>query len=232
MTIARVLDTQRLSTLAHEYEREILRFFSDLSAEGVGIERIRREAEKVQFDEIRPCATDQLLMRIGTGKYVILMDAQSDPTGVAGMIYAGKLINELGMYDEFTLWVATSLRQEYRGQAWFQSLKEGGIRPDCVLLAEPTSWSIRMREAAVEGFLHEADPLVQAAISTYEALFELPPILNQAPSPAGPLGVPIIGFGPGGDHTRVPTHHLLKAAQFYAAFPTMFAESMRSQMRP
>jgi hypothetical protein len=84
-----------------------------------------------------------------------------------------------------------------------------------------------MREAPIEGFLGESDPLVQAAISTYESLFELPPILSQSPSPNGPLGIPVIGFGPGEGHDQVPARHLLKAAEFYAAFPTMFVEQMK-----
>jgi hypothetical protein len=227
MTTARVIDTQRLSTLAHEYEREILQFFGYLCAENGSIERIRKEAERVHFDEIRPCSADRILTRIGCGRHVILMDAQADPTGIAGMIYAAKLIHELGMYDEFTLWVAAAVRHEHQEPGWFHNLHQSGIRPDCVLVAEPTSWSIRMREGAMESEPCESDPLAQAAIATYEALFELPPILHRSPSPDGPMGVPVIGFGPGADHQRVPVGHLLKATQFYAAFPMMFVESIR-----
>jgi hypothetical protein len=226
MTTAREIDTHRLSTLAHEYEREILQFFQDLSADSGGIERIQREAERVHFEEIRCTPGERILARIGSGEHIVVMDAQSDPTGIAGMIYAAKLIHELAMYDEFTLWVAASLRAAPQGPGWLQSLRDAGIEPSCVLFAEPTSWSIRMKEASVEGFLGESHPLVQAAITTYEALFELPPILHQSPSPAGPVGVPAIGFGPGGDQERVPLRNLLKAAQFYAAFPMMFVESL------
>ena len=226
MTTARVIDTHRLSILAHEYEREILQFFQDLLADAGGIERIRKEAEHVHFEEIRCLPEDRILARIGSGKHVVLMDAQSDPTGIAGMIYAAKLIHELAMYDEFTLWVSASLRAPEEGPAWLQTLRDGGIDPACVLFAEPTSWSIRMKEASVEGFLNESHPLVQAAIATYEALFELPPILHQSLSPAGPVGVPLIAFGPGGDREHVPLRHLLKATQFYAAFPMMFVESL------
>jgi len=242
MTPTRVIDTQRLSTLAHEYEREILQFLRDLTAapaenghESPVIRRIRQEAEKAPFEEIRVDPVGQLFARIGSGNHVILMDAQADragAVGMAGMVYAGKLIHELGMYDDFTLWVAGSVRRDRRGPAWLQVLKEGGIHPDCVLIAEPSNLCIRMREAALEGFLSESHTLVQAAIATYEALFELPPVLSQSPSPLGPIGVPAIAFGPGEEEIspgadRVPIRHLLQAAQFYAAFPMMFVKTVR-----
>jgi hypothetical protein len=242
MTPARVLDTQRLSTLAHEYEREILQFRRDLAAvpapnghESPVIRRIRQEMEKAPFEEIRVDPMGQLLARMGSGSHVILMDAQADPAGavgVAGMVYGGKLINELGMYDDFTLWVAASARRDRRGPEWLQALKEGGIHPDCMLIAEPSNLCIRMREAELEGFLSESHPLVQAAIATYEALFELPPVLSQSPSPLRPIGVPAIAFGPGEEEIsagadRVPIRHLLQAAQFYAAFPMMFVETIK-----
>jgi hypothetical protein len=180
----------------------------------------------VHFEEIRVLPGERILARIGSGEHVVVMDAQSDLTGIAGMIYAAKLIHELGMYDEFTLWVAASLRAAPQGPGWLQNMRDTGIEPSCVLFAEPSTWSIRMKEASVEGYMSEAHPLVQAAIATYEALFELPPILHQSPCPDGPLGLPAIGFGPGGDGERVPLRHLLKAAQFYAAFPMTFVESL------
>lgn len=245
MTPARVIDTQRLSTLAHEYEREIVRFMCDLNTtpaqNGHGspvIQRIRQEAEKVAFEEIRFDRVGNLLARIGTGKHVIMMEAQAGTagaTGMAGVIYAGKLIHELGMYDDFTLWVAAST--QFEGLAWLHNLEESGIRPDCVLVAEPTNLCIKMREAALEGFLSESHPLVQAAIATYETLFELPPVIGKCPAsngccgPEGLMGVPAIGFGSGEEASApgsgIPTCHLLKAAQFYAAFPMMYVEKMR-----
>ena len=227
MTTARVIDTHRLSVVAQEFERDMLRFFRELAGDGRGIELIRREADKVHFEEIRCGAPDRLLARIGSGKYSVLMDAHADAAGIAAMVYAGKLIDELGMYDEFTLWVSASVQPQFQGMAWLHVLQQAGIRPDCVVMGEPTNLCIQMREAPMDGFLSESHPLVQAAIATYESLFELPPILNQSPSPAGPIGIPVIAFGPGAGQPQVPTRHLLKAAEFYAAFPTVFAEKMR-----
>jgi hypothetical protein len=229
MTTARVIDTHRLSVVAQEYERDLLRFFRELAGDNRGIELIRQEAVKVHFEEIRCSTPDRLLARIGSGKYAILFDADADAAGIAATVYAGKLIDELGMYDEFTLWVSASPQHQFQGPAWLHVLREAGVRPDCVVRAEPTNLCFQMREAPMEGLLSESHPLVQAAIATYESLFELPPILSQSPSPGGPVGVPVIAFGPGEGQPQVATRHLLKATEFYAAFPTVFADKMRER---
>jgi len=224
MTPARVIDTQRLATLAHEYEREIQQLFQDLIAvpsengsAGAAVQRMARELGKAPFEAIQ-ADSHGLLARIGAGTHTMLLHAQG-AAGAVAAVAAGRLIHELGMYDDFVLWVSTS---PPRGQA----LRD--LHPDCMVLAEPTNLCIQMREAEVEGFLNESHPLVAAAIATYETLFELPPIVSQSPSPLGPIGVPAIAFGAGGDGAeRVSIRHLLKAAQFYAAFPTMYVEATR-----
>ena len=51
--------------------------------------------------------------------------------------------------------------------------------------------------------LDEAHPLAQAAIETYETIFELPPVVDKwtfstnGVASMGLMGVPTIGFGPG-----------------------------------
>jgi len=223
MTPARVIDTQRLSTLAHEYEREIHQFFQDLNAvpmesgPAARIQRIERELGKAPFEGIG-IDSQGLLAHIGTGQRNVFIQAQ-DAAGVVAAVSAGRFIHELGMYDDFVLWVSTS---PARGGALWD------LHTDCVVQAEPTNLCIQMREAAVEGFLNESHPLVAAAIATYETLFELPPIISQSPSATGPIGIPAIAFGAGGNGAAsVSIRHLLKAAQFYAAFPTMYVEEVR-----
>jgi acetylornithine deacetylase/succinyl-diaminopimelate desuccinylase-like protein len=47
------------------------------------------------------------------------------------------------------------------------------------------------------------------------------------------MGVPTIGFGPGEEEVahsvgeRIPIRHLVEAAQFYAAFPLTFVETLK-----
>jgi len=59
--------------------------------------------------------------------------------GMASMVYAGKLIKELGLLGGYTLWVVGSVQEEdCDGLAWLYILKEDGIRPHCVVITEPT----------------------------------------------------------------------------------------------
>jgi hypothetical protein len=184
MTPTRSVDTQRLSIVAHEHEKQLVQFYGEL--------KDGRE-------------TANVLTRIGTGRFLVMMEAHGDPAALAAMTYAGKLIDDLGMYDDFTLWVAGSA--------------DGNVHANCVLSGEPTNLCIRRRE---NDGLKDSHPLVQAAVDTYETLFELPPVITQSSSAIGPKGVPSIAFGPGEDGG-----HLLQAAQFYAAFPMMFAATMK-----
>jgi len=83
--------------------------------------------------------------------------------------------------------------------------------------------------------LDEAHPLAQAAIATYRSLWNAEPVVDKwtfstnGVGSMGLMGVPTIGFGPGEEEVahsvgeRVPIEHLVKAAQFYAAFPSAFA---------
>jgi hypothetical protein len=212
MIHTRVIDTQRLSTLANAYEREMVRFLC--SHDGTVVQRIRQEMERLDFDEIRVDPTGTICGRIGSGKSVIVMesDTATGGAGMASLAYAGKLIHELGLHGDYTLWVVGSGRKEA-----YES-----IRPDCVLIAEPTGLRI-YRHFAVR----ESHPLVQSAIATYEAVFELPPAIGRRSNAHG-AGVPTIGFGPGeedaGEH--VPIRQMVQAAQFYAAFPQMYVDTV------
>jgi putative selenium metabolism hydrolase len=59
---------------------------------------------------------------------------------MASMVYAGKLIRELGLLAGYTLYVVGSVQEEdCDGLAWIYILKEDGIRADCVVLTEPTN---------------------------------------------------------------------------------------------
>lgn len=59
--------------------------------------------------------------------------------GMASMVYAGKLIRDLGLAGDYTLYIVGSVQEEdCDGLAWVYILKEGGVRADCVVLTEPT----------------------------------------------------------------------------------------------
>ena len=75
-------------------------------------------------------------------------------------------------------------------------------------------------------------PTVTAAVRTATGLFGAPPVVDKwvfstdGTTLAGVLGIPTIGYGPGNEelaHTvdeQVSVEHLVKAAAFYALYPT------------
>ena len=72
--------------------------------------------------------------------------------GMASMVYAGKIIKELGLVGDYTLWVVGSVQEEdCDGLAWLYILKEDGIRPDCVVITEPTNLQDLSRASRAHG---------------------------------------------------------------------------------
>jgi len=60
--------------------------------------------------------------------------------GMASMVYAGKLIKDLGLDGDYTLYMVGTVQEEdCDGLAWIYILRESGIRPDCVVITEPTN---------------------------------------------------------------------------------------------
>jgi putative selenium metabolism hydrolase len=63
--------------------------------------------------------------------------------GMVSMVYAGKLIKELGLHGDYTVYMVGSVQEEdCDGLPWVYILKEDGIRPDCVVITEPTRLGI------------------------------------------------------------------------------------------
>ncbi len=63
--------------------------------------------------------------------------------GMASMVYAGKMIKELGLLGDYTLWVVGSVQEEdCDGLCWLYIMNEDGIRPDCVVITEPSKLGI------------------------------------------------------------------------------------------
>ncbi len=169
----------RLVAGAHCYEQDMVNFLRDLIAipaesshEGPVIQRIRREMEKVGFDEIRVDPMGNILGRIGSGRRIIMMDSHTDTVGVgdlrewkqdpyqgkvedgyvygrgacdqragmASMVYAAKLIKDLDLSGDYTLWIVGSVQEEdCDGLPWIYILREDGIRPELVVITEPSS---------------------------------------------------------------------------------------------
>ncbi len=63
--------------------------------------------------------------------------------GMASMVYAGKIIKELGLTGDFTLLVTGTVQEEdCDGLCWQYIIEESGIRPEFVVSTEPTSLGV------------------------------------------------------------------------------------------
>ena len=63
--------------------------------------------------------------------------------GMASMVYAGKIIKQLDLTGDYTLYVVGSVQEEdCDGLSWLYILREDGIQPDCVVITEPSKLGI------------------------------------------------------------------------------------------
>jgi len=171
-----------LLSKAESYKDELANFLRDLvsiksfsAGEREAVERIRREMEKVGFDEVIVDGLGNILGRIGNGKKVIAMDAHIDTVevgneklwkvdpfsgemkdgviygrgasdqkaGMAAMVYGAKIMMEEGLTGDFTLYVTgTVMEEDCDGLCWRYIIERDGIRPDFVVITEPTNLNI------------------------------------------------------------------------------------------
>jgi len=76
-------------------------------------------------------------------EYVYGRGASDQEGGFASAVYAGKLIKELDLPGDFTLWVVGSVQEEdCDGLCWQYILDENIIKPDFVVSTEPTSLNV------------------------------------------------------------------------------------------
>lgn len=75
---------------------------------------------------------------------IILGRGASDQIGgMASMVYAGRIIKDLKLEDEYTLVIVGSVQEEdCDGLCWQYIIKESGLRPEFVVITEPTSCNI------------------------------------------------------------------------------------------
>ncbi len=77
------------------------------------------------------------------GGYIYGRGACDQRAGMASMVYAARLIKELGLLGDYTLWMVGSVHEEdCEGLAWIYLLKEDGIAPELVLITEPSSLTV------------------------------------------------------------------------------------------
>ncbi|MFP4477918.1 MAG: YgeY family selenium metabolism-linked hydrolase [Candidatus Izemoplasmatales bacterium] len=176
------MDFKKILELSKKYEKDMTQFLRDMIAipsescdEKSVIERIKREMEKVSFDEIRVDPMGNIIGRVGSGKHLIAMDAHIDTVGVgeinnwkfdpyrgfedeetiggrgasdqeggmASMVYAGKIIKELGLDKDYTLLITGTVQEEdCDGLCWQYLIEQEKIKPEFVVITEPTNLNI------------------------------------------------------------------------------------------
>jgi putative selenium metabolism hydrolase len=62
---------------------------------------------------------------------------------LASIVYGGRIIKELGLEGDVTLWVVGSVQEEdCDGLCWQYIIEEDGLRPEAVVVAEPTNLGV------------------------------------------------------------------------------------------
>jgi putative selenium metabolism hydrolase len=62
---------------------------------------------------------------------------------LASIVYGGRIVKELGLGSDVSLWVVGSVQEEdCDGLCWQYILNEDGLRPEAVVIAEPTNLGI------------------------------------------------------------------------------------------
>jgi len=91
-------------------------------------------SENWQYDPYKGYEDDEII--IGRG-------ASDQEGGMASMVYAGKIIKELGLEDDYTLVVVGSVQEEdCDGLCWQYIINEGKLKPEFVVITEPTDGKI------------------------------------------------------------------------------------------
>ncbi|EXU76829.1 MULTISPECIES: YgeY family selenium metabolism-linked hydrolase [Erwinia] len=135
------------------------------------------------FDPYEGMETDELIGGRG---------ASDQEGGMAAMVYAGKIIKELGLEDEYTLLITGTVQEEdCDGLCWQYIIEQMKIRPEFVISTEPTNCQIyrghrgRMEiRVEVQGVsCHGSAPE-----RGDNAIFKMAPVLMELQSLAGRLG--------------------------------------------
>ncbi len=115
---------------------------------------------------------------------VILGRGVSDQEGgMASMVYAGKIIKELGLEEDYTLVVTGTIQEEdCDGLCWQYIINEDKVRPEFVVITEPTSLNIyrgHRGRMEIKVTTHGVSCHGSAPERGDNAIFKMAPILNE-----------------------------------------------------
>nr|MEE4267433.1 YgeY family selenium metabolism-linked hydrolase [Candidatus Krumholzibacteria bacterium] len=87
-----------------------------------------------EYDPYEGAEDDEIIIGRGTS---------DQEGGMASMVYAGKIIKDLGLEDEYTLvMVGSVMEEDCDGLCWQYIVKELGLKPEFVISTEPTDGGI------------------------------------------------------------------------------------------
>ncbi|MFC5080937.1 putative succinyl-diaminopimelate desuccinylase [Vibrio thalassae] len=126
--------------------------------------------------------------------------ASDQEGGMASMVYAGKIIKDLGLEDEYTLLVTGTVQEEdCDGLCWQYIIEESNIRPEFVVSTEPTDCQIyRGQRGRMEIRVDVSGISCHGSAPERgdNAIFKMGHILNDIEKLAGNLGDdPFLGKG-------------------------------------
>jgi putative selenium metabolism hydrolase len=165
--------------------KRLIAFDAHIDTVGVG------NIENWEHDPYQGFEDDEII--IGRG-------ASDQEGGMAAMVYAGKIIKDLGLEKDYTLLMTGTVQEEdYDGLCWQYLIEEGHIRPEFVVSTEPTSCRIhrgqrgRMEiKVAVSGLSAHGS----APERGDNAIFKMAPILAELQELHGKLkDDPFLGKG-------------------------------------
>lgn len=173
---------EQIAKKAKQYENDTANFLIDMvktpafsMKEKEVVQVIKKEMEKIGFDEIIIDGLGNILGRIGNGPRIIAFDAHIDTVypgdeslwnfnpfdghikdgevwgrgtvdqegGMASMVYAAKIIKELNLNDQFTIYfTGTVMEEDCDGLCWQYIINEDKIKPEMVVITEPTNMNI------------------------------------------------------------------------------------------
>lgn len=128
--------------------KRVIAFDSHLDTVGVGDmsewKKLGHDPFKGKYEKGFCCKSCHIPANVTSKGNVIWARGSSDQRGgIAAMVYAGKLIKKLGLAADCTVWmVGTICEEDSDGIAWLYILKEHVIKPEIVVVSEPTNLNI------------------------------------------------------------------------------------------
>ncbi len=118
--------------------------------------------------------------------------ASDQEGGMASMVYAGKIIKDLGLEDDYTLVVTGTVQEEdCDGLCWQYIINETGLKPEFVVSTEPTDCNIyRGQRGRMEIRVEVSGVSCHGSAPERgdNAIFKMGPILNDIKELANNLG--------------------------------------------